>query len=120
MTDDDGRSMISMQSESGVHASQMGLPSATVTGEGAQDGGQQASKARKSKLQLWNELKISGRLRTDFETKDFTKNYHSHHTSLYPDIHTSPSHTAHSCATQPAWAPKLLIKRRNACGRLPE
>lgn len=59
VTDDDGRSMISLQSESGVHASQMGLPSASAAGEGSQDGGQQVSKAKKSKLQLWNDLKIS-------------------------------------------------------------
>ncbi|KAN0103124.1 Peroxin-3 [Hyaloscypha variabilis] len=59
VTDDDGRSMASLQSESGVHASQIGIPSASVVGEGPQDGGQQAQKARKSKLQLWNDLKIS-------------------------------------------------------------
>ncbi|KAH6684177.1 Peroxin-3 [Halenospora varia] len=59
VTDDDGRSMVSFQSESGVHASQMGIPSATVVGEGPQDGGQQVQKARKTKLQLWNDLKIS-------------------------------------------------------------
>ncbi|KUJ19868.1 Peroxin-3 [Mollisia scopiformis] len=59
VTDDDGRSMASLQSESGIHASQMGLPSASAAGEGLQDGGQQVSKAKKTKLQLWNELKIS-------------------------------------------------------------
>ncbi|KAE9374570.1 Peroxin-3 [Stipitochalara longipes BDJ] len=59
VTDDDGRSMASLQSESGIHASQMGIPSASVVGEGPQDGGHQAQKARKSKLQLWNDLKIS-------------------------------------------------------------
>jgi peroxin-3 len=59
VTDDDGRSMASLQSESGVHASQMGIPSASIVGEGPQDGGQQAQKTRKSKLQLWNDLKIS-------------------------------------------------------------
>ena len=61
MTDDDGRSMVSLQSESGVHASQMGVPSASVVGDGSQDGGQQAQKSRKTKLQLWNDLKISGK-----------------------------------------------------------
>lgn len=62
VTDDDGRSMISMYSDSGIHASKlMGLPSADITsGSEAQDGGQQAAKARKTKLQLWNDLKISG------------------------------------------------------------
>ncbi|KAH7393227.1 Peroxin-3 [Cadophora sp. MPI-SDFR-AT-0126] len=58
VTDDDGRSMVSMQSESGIHASQMGIPSSTP-GDGPQDGGQQAQKSKKSKLQLWNDLKIS-------------------------------------------------------------
>lgn len=60
--DDDGRSMASLQSESGVHASQMGIPSASAVGDGPQDGGQQAQKARKTKLQLWNDLKISCKL----------------------------------------------------------
>lgn len=61
VTDDDGRSIMSMYSDSGIHASQlMGLPSSASTGEGVQDGGQQLAKARKSKLQLWNDLKISG------------------------------------------------------------
>jgi peroxin-3 len=63
VTDDDGRSMASMslQSESGMHISQLGIPTAsTTTGDGIQDGGQQAAKARKSKLQLWKDLKISG------------------------------------------------------------
>jgi peroxin-3 len=59
-TDDDGRSTMSLQSESGVHMSQMGVPPTHATGEGPQDGGQQAYRARKSKLQLWNDLKISG------------------------------------------------------------
>lgn len=61
VTDDDGRSMASFQSESGVHASQMGISSVTSAGDGPQDGGLQVPKARKSKLQLWNDLKISGR-----------------------------------------------------------
>ncbi|KAH8821669.1 Peroxin-3 [Xylogone sp. PMI_703] len=59
VTDDDGRSMVSLQSESGVHASQIQLPNASVIGDGPQDGGQQAQKTKKSKLQLWNQLKIS-------------------------------------------------------------
>ena len=61
VTDDDGRSMASLQSESGVHASQMGIASAP-TSDGPQNGGQQPQKSRKTKLQLWNELKISGKL----------------------------------------------------------
>ncbi|KAH8895065.1 Peroxin-3 [Thozetella sp. PMI_491] len=60
-TDDDGRSMISLQSESGVHASQVALPPTSVpTGaDASQDGGQAASKPRKTKRQLWDDLTIS-------------------------------------------------------------
>jgi peroxin-3 len=60
MTDDDSKSMASLQSESGVHASQIAVPSASAVGDGPQDGKQQAQKAKKTKLQLWNDLKISG------------------------------------------------------------
>lgn len=59
VTDDDSRSMASLQSESGVHASQIGVPSASTVRGGPQDGGQQAQRSRKSKLQLWSDLKIS-------------------------------------------------------------
>ncbi|RQM06856.1 hypothetical protein DH86_00004368, partial [Scytalidium sp. 3C] len=58
VTDDD-RSMASLQSESGVHASQIQIPPTSNGGDGPQDGGQQAQKTKKSKLQLWNDLKIS-------------------------------------------------------------
>ena len=60
VTDDDGRSMASLQSESGIHASQLGVPPQALVGDGPQDGGQQGQRAKKSKLQLWNDLKISG------------------------------------------------------------
>ncbi|KAI8304062.1 hypothetical protein K4K61_006435 [Colletotrichum sp. SAR11_59] len=66
--DDDGRSVVSsgVQSESGLHASQMTVPSAAATsgdGTAAQDGGAPgaaaAQKARKTKRQLWDDLTIS-------------------------------------------------------------
>lgn len=59
MTDDDSKSMASLQSESGIHASQIAVPSVSIISEGAQDGKQQSQKAKRSKLQLWNDLKIS-------------------------------------------------------------
>ncbi len=60
-TDDDGRSIISLQSESGVHASQVALPPTSAPGAAAegQDGGQAATKPRKTKRQLWDDLTIS-------------------------------------------------------------
>lgn len=54
-------------SDSGMHISQLGIPSGAELGvDGAQDGGQQgaqqAQKAKSSKMQLWNDLKISCKL----------------------------------------------------------
>lgn len=66
ITDDDGRSMVSF-SDSGMHISQLGIPSGSeFGGDGAQDGGQQGEqqvqKIKRSKMQLWNDLKISCKL----------------------------------------------------------
>ncbi|KAL8846446.1 MAG: hypothetical protein Q9221_008471 [Calogaya cf. arnoldii] len=52
VTDDDGRSLASLQSGSYVHASQMAA-SSSATGEAVQ------SSPTKSKAQLWNDLKIT-------------------------------------------------------------
>lgn len=59
MTEEEGKSIASLQSESGIHASQMTLPSPAAVGGGAQDGGQTSQKSRKTKRQLWDDLTIS-------------------------------------------------------------
>lgn len=59
MTEEEGKSVMSMQSESGIHASQMTLPSVSNAGEGSQDGGQAVQRPRKTKRQLWDDLTIS-------------------------------------------------------------
>ena len=60
MTEEDGKSMASLQSESGAHASQVVAPSPFAPSGDAsqQDGG--AQRSRKSKRQLWDDLTISG------------------------------------------------------------
>lgn len=67
MTEDDGKSMVSLQSESGIHASQFTAPtpfSVAATEENAQqDGGISPRVSRKTKRQLWDDLTISGRSR---------------------------------------------------------
>ena len=50
MADEDGRSMMSSQSEGFIHASQMGDSSS----------GLNRDRAQKTKVQLWSELKIIG------------------------------------------------------------
>lgn len=66
ITEEDGKSMAtsgSLQSESGIHASQIAAPapsSAGATGQGAQQGDAVAPKvSRKTKRQLWDDLAIS-------------------------------------------------------------
>jgi peroxin-3 len=67
MTEEEGKSTVSFQSESGIHASQIALPSSSATGDGAQDGGQlpksPAQKSRRTKRQLWDDLTISCKCR---------------------------------------------------------
>ncbi|RYC60430.1 hypothetical protein CHU98_g5782 [Xylaria longipes] len=62
LTEEEGKSIASLQSESGVHASQIAPPPIAGTGDGAQDGGQALQKARKTKRQLWDDLTISSLL----------------------------------------------------------
>ncbi|KAI1131478.1 Peroxin-3 family protein [Nemania abortiva] len=59
MTEEEGKSTASLQSESGIHASQIAVPPISSTGDGAQDGGQVLQKPRKTKRQLWDDLTIS-------------------------------------------------------------
>ena len=66
VTEDEGRSMASLQSESGVHASQVALPAqaptsnpAPVTAPEGSETQQGPPKPRKTKRQLWDELTIS-------------------------------------------------------------
>lgn len=60
ITEEESKSQGSLQSESGVHASQTSLPASSATGgDGAQDSAQAADKSRKTKRQLWDDLTIS-------------------------------------------------------------
>jgi hypothetical protein len=111
VADDDGRSMASLQSESGVHASQMAIPPASVIGDGAQDGGQQAHKARKTKLQLWNDLKISCKSATPAAAISYSKVSSSNYTSIYFDIYPCSTHASHSHTAESVGPKKLPIKR---------
>ncbi|KAI0593924.1 Peroxin-3-domain-containing protein [Biscogniauxia sp. FL1348] len=61
LTEEEGRSIVSFQSDSGVHASQVSLGPPTATADGAQDdaAAQSVPKPRKTKRQLWDDLTIS-------------------------------------------------------------
>ncbi|KAI0851845.1 Peroxin-3 [Daldinia vernicosa] len=60
LTEEEGKSIASLPSESGAFASQMTISSASNAGDGSQDGGQQSvQRSRKTKRQLWDDLTIS-------------------------------------------------------------
>ncbi|EEU46498.1 uncharacterized protein NECHADRAFT_100129 [Fusarium vanettenii 77-13-4] len=62
LTEDDGKSMVSqsIQSESGIHASQIATPSPFAAGgEAGQQDGASLPKPRKTKRQLWDDVTIS-------------------------------------------------------------
>lgn len=69
ITEEGGKSLASLQSDSGVHASQVAVPppSDAVTGEGPSQEEAQAAQqqARKTKRQLWDDLTISCELRPE-------------------------------------------------------
>jgi peroxin-3 len=62
LTEDDGRSMMSLQSDSVLHASQTALPPTDAAAPNKETGQQEraVAKPRKSKRQLWDDLTISG------------------------------------------------------------
>lgn len=63
LTEEDGKSMVSLQSDSGIHASQITTPSPfSASGEAGQQEEKVVPKSRKSKRQLWDEVTISGML----------------------------------------------------------
>jgi hypothetical protein len=114
VTDDDGRSMVSMQSESGIHASQMGIPPTSTPTDGPQDGGLQAQKARKSKLQLWNDLKISCMWK-DIQSNGQLLIDSSYYPSLHSDLYTCTSDPSNSDSTESPWTPKLSFECSITC-----
>lgn len=115
VTDDDGRSMVSLTSESGLHASRMGM-SGAQTGDGPQDGGSQAQKARRTKLQLWNDLKISCEFRLNIlDSLDmclaWANSEYSDHEGLYVDLYLSLADATYPRPAEPFGAKKLLVER---------
>ncbi|ROW12812.1 hypothetical protein VMCG_00782 [Cytospora schulzeri] len=72
LTDEDGRSIIST-SESGVHASQITVPSASQTSEGGDQ--PRPEKPRRTKRQLWGDVTISSNLFSSSLPQAITRAY---------------------------------------------
>jgi hypothetical protein len=104
--EDDARSS-SLQTDSFIHASQIATEGDSSTGpiEGSPETGEE-KKTKKSKAQLWSEMKISctycGR---NIETRN--TDVTSDNTGLYPPLYPRSSHSAHPHPTKSSRPPKL-------------
>lgn len=103
-TEDDAQSS-SQQTDGFIHASQVvtdGNSTASpvpVVLESSEE-----KKSKKSKAQLWNEMKISCMSLVPFADEANTA---SDNTSIYSDIHARPAYPAHTNSTQPTRPPQL-------------
>lgn len=108
VTDDDGKSLTSFQSESYVHASQIAGEEGSGSGEG------EAQKPKKSKAQLWNEMKISCRWRRGIEIWSAVLTVDSDIESVYAAVYSIPSYDPYADTAQPTRSQKLPCQCRYA------
>jgi len=106
ITDEDGKSFagtsVSLQSDSGVHASQVSIPGPAST-ESAQDA---PAQSRKTKRQLWDELTISCEfsivtMGSEPMVKTSLLTTYSYYSVLHISIHPRTPHRSHSDTAQP-------------------
>ena len=125
VTDDDGKSLTSFQSEGYVHTSQIAAgdgDSGSVSAEGGAEGAEkEVRKLKKTKAQLWNEMKISCVYSSKLQGLDDEANLCSDNAGFYPIIHSLPSHTPHTDTAESPWPPELPRQRcfpRRSCTRV--
>lgn len=99
--DEDGRSLSSFQSESYVHASQMG---ASSSGNGE-------SRPLVSKAQLWNDLKISCQCFESASSVSYILIHCSNYEITHFAIHSRFVESIDSHSTQPSWPKELSLER---------
>ena len=105
VTDEDGAA--SLQSGSYVHASQL-AQGASVGAEGT------GQKSRKSKTQLWNEMKISCEPSAEsIQGHELTES--SNHASFHPDLQPLVTIAPDPHTTKPPWPTKLFVECGLTC-----
>ena len=105
VTDDDGKSLASGRSEGYVHASQ--------TSDGT---GEERRKEKRSKAQLWNEMKISCMLRQLGPISGRNADRNSHFEILHIALHPLAADASYADTTQPP-RPTALSGLRGVTGR---
>jgi peroxin-3 len=105
VTDDDSKSLTSLQSDAFVHASQI-TEGENTNGGGTDGGSAQQPKPKKSKAQLWNEMKISCKASSNYPIEELA-NQNSNLTGIHPTIYCIAPHAAHTNPAKPPWSPKL-------------
>lgn len=116
-TTEDGGSE-SVQTESYVHASQVALEgegSVVSTEAGAEPSGdrEKTKASKKTKAQLWNEMKISC-MSLHSHSTDTMADSSSDNPRLHPPVHARPPHAPDTDPAQPPWPPQLPGLRRLA------
>ena len=99
--DEDGRSLASFQSESYVHASQMG---ASSSGSGE-------SRPSLSKFQLWNDLKISCQCSESISSLPIILIHCSNYKIIHSTIYSHFAEFVDSYSTQPPGSKDLSLER---------
>lgn len=102
LTEDDGKSMVSqsIQSESGIHASQIATPSPFAAGgEAGQQDGASLPKPRKTKRQLWDDVTISGKSSSSQHHVSDSSHANSRDAILHAHLHPRPTDVADPGAT---------------------
>jgi hypothetical protein len=110
-TEDDARSS-SLQTDSFIHASQIATEGDSNTGpaEGSPEP-REDRRSKKSKAQLWSEMKISCMCPVH-GIGSFDTNMTSNNASLHPRLHPVSPYASHSHSTEPPRPSKLPRIRR--------
>lgn len=113
VTDEDSKSLTSFQSESYVHASQtVGGDNGSGSGSPSVEGGDGTAekKPKKSKAQLWNEMKISC-MWYPFPRLVMKVNKNSYLKSLHTAVHPFAPYAPHTDTTEPPRSTELPRQR---------
>jgi hypothetical protein len=111
-TEDDARSE-SVRTESYVHASQIATEGESSSGGGVDAG--EEKKSKKTKAELWNEMKISCKYHLLYLENGSMLTSLSNNPRLHPPLYTLPPYPPHAHPTQLARSPQLPCLCSFAC-----
>jgi hypothetical protein len=106
-TNEDDAKSYSFQSESYVHASQIGIEGESTTGSIEGGAGTGERKTKRSKAQLWSEMKISCEYNVKLERRALANMMGSDNPCFHALIHHFAPHSSHTHPAEPTGSPQL-------------